>query len=118
MRRVVALSLSLVPAIALADETVESTSEPTFTIGGYVQPQARVRQDDDVAQFDENGFRFRRARLTLGAARTFGVVEYDVEVESELTPEFQLLDAFIRARSCLPGDGTWSVALGQIKAPV
>jgi hypothetical protein len=109
--RTVVVALLLLPAVASADDS-------TFTIGGYVQPQARVRQDDPVAQFDENGFRFRRARLTLGASRTLQNVEYEVELESELTPEFQLLDAYIAAKSCLPADGTWRVAFGQIKAPV
>lgn len=116
--RTVVLALLLVPAIASAEDVSTETGAPSFTIGGYVQPQARVRQDDDVAQFDENGFRFRRARLTLGAERTTGTVTYQVELESELTPELQLLDAYIAATSCLPSDGAWRIALGQIKAPV
>jgi len=116
--RTAVVALLLLPAVASAEDVAESTTEPTFTIGGYVQPQARIRQDDDVAQFDENGFRFRRARLTLGAQRTMGPITYEVELESELTPEFQLLDAYVTATASLPFDGTWRIALGQIKAPV
>jgi len=110
------------PAAARADEAVAADAAadppPTFKIGGYVQPQGRIRQDDDVAQFDENGFRFRRARLTLEGARRHGDVEFAVAVETELTPEFQLLDGYIAARSCLVGDGAWEIDLGQLKAPV
>jgi hypothetical protein len=124
----------LAPAAAVADDAIPEVADgtpvddaageaagdepPVFTIGGYVQPQARARQDDAVAQSDENGFRFRRARLDVGAHRKLGGVEYAVEIENELTPEFQLLDAVVSARSCLPGEGSWQVALGQIKAPV
>lgn len=95
-----------------------AAEEPSFAIGGYVQPQGRIRQDDEVAQSDENGFRFRRARLALAGERAFGRTTFAVEVESELTPEFQLLDAYIAMRSCLFGGGGWEVDLGQIKAPV
>lgn len=113
MRRLV-VAVLLLPAVAFADEAPSSS----FGIGGYVQPQGRIRQDDDVAQYDENGFRFRRARLTLEGERRAGQLEFAVEVESELTPEFQLLDAYIAARSCLAGDGGWEIDLGQLKAPV
>ncbi len=117
----------LVPAVAAADEyddydRAESgeaeASEGDVAIGGYVQPQARVRQDEELASGDEDGFRFRRARLTLEGARRFGGVEVGAEIEAELTPEFQLLDAFIAIRGELPADGGWEVDFGQIKAPV
>lgn len=111
IRRLVLASCVMWPLGAAAEE-------PTFEIGGYVQPQGRIRQDDEVAQSDENGFRFRRARLTLAGERAFGRATFAVEVEGELTPEFQLLDAYIAARSCLIGGGGWEIDLGQIKAPV
>ncbi len=128
--RTLILSSLLVPALSWSAATADDVAvtdaaapapepgAPTFRLGGYVQPQARLRQDDAVAQFDEDGFRFRRARLTLAAHRAFGQVEYEVEVESELTPDFQLLDAYLAASACLAGDGRWRVAMGQLKAPV
>lgn len=117
----------LVPAVAAADEYDDydraeageaEGRETEVSVGGYVQPQARVRQDDETASADEDGFRFRRARLTLEGARSFGDVEVSAEIESELTPEFQLLDAFIAVRAALPNDGAWELDFGQIKAPV
>lgn len=117
----------LVPAVAAADEYDDydraeageaEAGEPEVAIGGYVQPQARLRQDEETVSADEDGFRFRRARLTLEGARGFGEVDVGAEVEAELTPEFQLLDAFIAVRADLPNDGAWEVDFGQIKAPV
>jgi hypothetical protein len=98
----------------------ESASEPSLRIGGYAQPQIKVRQNDDVAQFDEDGFRLRRARLTLEGtrppARGEGV-EFGFQLEAELTPVFTLLDAFVSARGELMAGGAWQVDLGQVKAP-
>lgn len=122
-----AFLIMLVPAVAAADDYddydrwedgEEEAGATEVSVGGYLQPQARVRQDDATASADEDGFRFRRARLTLEGERRFGDVEVRGELESELTPEFQLLDAFIGVRGELPRDGGWEVDVGQLKAPV
>ncbi len=86
--------------------------------GGYLQPQLRLRANDPVAPFDEDGFRVRRARVLGRAERTIGRVDVTVNLESELTPDFRLLDASVAAASCLPGGGGWRVEAGQFKAPV
>ena len=81
--------------------------------GGYLQPQLRLRANDPVAPFDEDGFRVRRARVLGRAERTIGRVDVTVNLESELTPDFRLLDASVAAASCLPGGGGWRVEAGQ-----
>ena len=45
---------------------------------------------------EELQLRLMTTRLTLGAERTIGPIAYEVELESELTPELQLLDAFAK----------------------
>jgi len=106
------------PVAATTEETAapEEAGPLPVQLGGYVQPQVRLRQNSD-ADSDEDGFRFRRARLTLKGHRATRGVDLGVELESELTPEFQLLDAFVTAKAALPADGSWRLDLGQVKAP-
>ncbi len=87
-----------------------------MVVGGYIQPQIRVRQNS-AADNDTDGFRFRRARLTLDATRAVEATEVGVELEAELTPDFQLLDAFAWIRGGLPAAGQWKLDVGQVKAP-
>lgn len=96
-----------------------SISVGTFKVGvgGYLQPQFRLRQNDPVAPFDEDGFRLRRARLLAKGRGTIGAIEYGIDLEAELTPSFQLLDAYVSAKSDLSQHGAWSLAAGQLKAP-
>ena len=86
-------------------------------IGGYVQPQFRVRQDSS-AQGDEDGFRLRRARVTVGATLRKSETDFGVFLETELTPELDLLDAYVSAARALPADVRLTVDLGQVKAPI
>lgn len=125
VRTLLCLTLIAAPTIAAADDADDAAPAPppkdgelVWKAGGYVQSQLRVRQDDPVAAADENGFRVRRARVTAHATRRFGAVELSTELEAELTPDFQLLDAYVSATSCLAHDGRWRVDVGQVKAPV
>jgi hypothetical protein len=96
----------------------DAETRSSFRFGGYAQPQLRFRQNDAVAQFDENGFSLRRSRFTIaGAKATVHDIRIDFELESELTPEFQLLDALVAASGTLANDGRWRVDFGQVKAP-
>jgi hypothetical protein len=112
--------------VAIAAASSAARAEPAastvagFTLhgGGYLQPQLRLREDDAVAPFDEDGFRVRRARLIGAATRTLHRVTIDVAVEAELTPEPRLLDAAVAVSGCLLGDGGWRVDAGQFKVPV
>lgn len=109
-------------AAGTAGEPVAATSaaptEPRWSLGGYLQPQLRLRQDDPVAPADEDGFAVRRARITARAERTAARVTVSADLEAELTPTFQLLDAYVTVRSCLVGGGAWRLDAGQVKAPV
>lgn len=116
----------LVPVLFVGVAAAHADPAPTpaeagrwqVTAGGYLQPQLRLRQNDPVAPFDENGFRVRRARLLGKAVRTLGRVEVTAAVEGELTPDFRLLDASVAAASCLRGDGGWRLEAGQFKVPI
>lgn len=108
---VASLVLLVLSSTAAADE-----GPLPVTIGGYVQPQFRLRENS-AADNDTDGFRFRRARLTAAAERESHGVELGVDIEIELTPEVQLLDGYVTAIGALPAEGTWRVDVGQLKAP-
>jgi hypothetical protein len=103
-------------AIATSDP-VSRRVDSTLKIGGYAQPQFLLRQNDKVAQFDEDGFALRRSRVTVDAERP-GEVAVGLFVEAELTPQPELLDSYVRATGQLPLAGGWQVRVGQLKAPV
>ncbi|MBL8621926.1 MAG: hypothetical protein JNK64_11500 [Myxococcales bacterium] len=115
-----AILLGAVVASAAVAHAEPATAPGGFTLhgGGYLQPQLRVRANDPVAPFDENGFRVRRARVVGRGERTIGRVAVTVSLEGELTPDFRLLDASVAAAGCLIGDGQWRVEAGQFKVPV
>ena len=117
MRLILAAAALSSVAVAHAEPAAPA---PGFTLhgGGYLQPQLRLRANDPVAPFDEDGFRVRRARVVGGAERTLAGVALTASVEGELTPDFRLLDASVAAAACLPGGGTWRVDVGQFKVPV
>ena len=91
---------------------------PKLLIGGFAQPQFRLRQNDDVAQEDEDGFTLRRTRLTVAAAQPGELISFYFALEAEFSPEFQLLDAVISGISDLPAGGRLKVDLGQIRPPM
>jgi len=111
VRLVAGFLVALSPALALADG-----GALPVTVGGYLQPQVRARQDSVVGD-DQDGFRFRRGRLTARGERDTDDVTLGVTIEVELTPEVTLLDGYVSAGGKLPKDGSWKVDLGQVKAP-
>lgn len=96
----------------------DAPAEAQLRIGGYAQPQFRLRQNDDVAQEDEDGFRLRRTRLTVAAVQPGDLISFYFALEAEFTPEFQLLDAVISGLSDLPRGGRLKVDFGQIRPPM
>jgi hypothetical protein len=104
------MAVLLLPSLARAQPV-------DVSIGGYVQPQVRLRQNAEGVPFDEDGFRLRRARVLLGATRPVGCVDVRVRIEGEMTPEFQLLDGYLEVVGRLSGRGAWRAAFGQVKAP-
>lgn len=98
-----------------------STSTPdhhTLTIGGYLQPQLRLRQDDPQVGFDEDGFRVRRARVELGDEVRYGRLRLRARIEVEVATQVELQDGYVSAESCLRGGGAWRLDAGQLKVPV
>ena len=85
-------------------------------LGGYVQPQFRVRQNSPAAD-DENGFRFARARLTAAAEGRAGNLVLSAFIEAELQPEFTLADAFATVSRPLDDKGVVTVDVGQTRVP-
>ncbi len=100
------------PASGLAPD------EHTLTVGGYVQPQMRLRQDDVAVGFDEDGFRVRRARVQLGDRLRFGRLTVEARLEAEVATAVELEDGYVRVGGCLLGGGGWHLDLGQFKAPI
>ncbi len=109
---------SVAPAPApVAPPEVAPVEPPSVTIGGYIQPQFRLRQDSP-AQFDQDGFRFARARLILGGQTHAGNFKLSASVEAELQPTFALADAYITVARKLPDAGLFSLDLGQMRVPI
>jgi len=86
-------------------------------LDGYLQPQFRFRQDSP-AQFDENGFRFARARAIVHGKTRAGNVDLAAFVEAELQPTFDMVDAFVTATRKLPHKGQVSLDVGQMRVPI
>lgn len=129
-------ALAAAAPAAAADEPVATTADPPpsgagaatttgdpadghqLTVGGYLQPQLRLRQDDPRVGLDEDGFRVRRARLELGDRRRFGRLAVEARLEAEVASAVELEDGWVAADGCLVAGGHWRLALGQQKAPV
>ena len=123
------LSLAaLAPRTARADELdhdpptdsalAPKPREHTLTVGGYLQPQARLRQDDPAVGFDEDGVRVRRARVELADRVRFGWLTLRAQIEVEVATAVDLQDGYLSAGSDLFGGGAWRIDAGQLKAPV
>jgi Phosphate-selective porin O and P len=92
--------------------------EPTvITLGGYLQPQFRKREDSP-AQNDTDGFRFARARLIAQAKTTAGNLELSGFIEAEMQPDFSLQDGYISVARDLPNKGKVVVDGGQMRVPI
>jgi hypothetical protein len=115
VRTAILLLVTALPAAAFAQPAPPAETE--VHVGGYLQPQVQMRQNDDVAQFDEDGFRLRRTRLLLGAERETDEATLSLALEAELTSPVGLLDAYVSARRDLPRNGRLRIDLGQVKAP-
>lgn len=89
----------------------------SMRLGGFVQPQFRVRQDSPAA-VDEDGFRFARARLTATAAGRAGDLVLSAFIEGELQPTFALADSFVTVSRPLSGHGVFTLDLGQTRVPI
>jgi hypothetical protein len=86
-------------------------------LGGYVQPQARVRQNSPAAS-DEDGFRMARARLTASADGKVEDLVLSASIEAELQPTFTLADAYATISRPLRDQGVLTLDLGQTRVPI
>lgn len=128
-----------VPAVPIAPAPPPTPAKPSeeellslanyapasVSVGGYLQPQFRIRQNSP-AQADQDGFRFARARILLGAQTHAGNLDLSATVETELQPQFSLLDAYATvARTFGKSDhdkralpGRISLDIGQMRTPI
>lgn len=85
--------------------------------GGFIQTQYRLREDSGFGS-DTDGFRARAIRvLTRGDTRA-GNLELSAFLETELQPQFDLLDGYGSVARPLPDHGRFSIDLGQMRVPV
>jgi hypothetical protein len=110
------------PQLAVATPTANDpgaqNGEPwTFRPGGFIQPQYRLRQDSP-APFDEDGFRFARARLTATGSGRAGNLVLGAYMEAELQPTFSLYDAYITVARPLDNHGVVEADFGQTRVPI
>jgi len=106
------------PPASTEERAAPVPDSPTVVrLDGFIQPQFRFRQDSP-APFDENGFRFARARVVVHGKTRVGDVDVTAFVETELQPTFDMVDAFITAVRKLPDQGLISVDLGQMRVPI
>ncbi len=97
----------------------------SVSVGGYLQPQFRLRQNSP-AQGDQDGFKFARARLIFVGQTHAGNLDLSATVETELQPQFSMLDAYAtvsrvfgkseRDKKALPGK--ISLDVGQMRTPI
>jgi hypothetical protein len=85
--------------------------------GGFIQTQYRLREDSGFGS-DTDGFRARAIRvLTRGDTRA-GNLELSAFLETELQPQFDLLDGYGSVARALPAHGRLTIELGQMRVPV
>jgi len=94
----------------------------SVSVGGYLQPQFRLRQNSPV-QGDQDGFKFARARLIIVGQTHAGNLDLSATVETELQPQFSMLDAYAsvvrvfgKSKGALPGKVQLDV--GQMRTPI
>ena len=112
------LFLVLASSVAAAEPPASAVS-----IGGYLQPQFRLRENSP-AQFDQDGFRFARARAVAEGKTRAGDLLLSAFVEAELQPTFGLQDGYASVadtwqapgRSDLPGQ--LQLDAGQMRVPL
>ncbi len=105
--------------------TLASYEPSSVSVGGYLQPQFRWRQNSAV-QGDQNGFKFARARLILLAQTHAGNLDLSASVETELQPQFAMLDAYGSVARTFGESGHGTTALrgkvqldvGQMRTPI
>lgn len=99
-------------------ETVDPNYEPwSIRPGAFIQPQYRLREDSP-APFDEDGFRFARARLTATGTGKAGNLVLGGYIEAELQPTFSLYDAYLSVSRPLENKGVITVDFGQTRVPI
>lgn len=112
------------PVVTPAAEAALAAYEPSSVqLGGYLQPQYRMRQDSP-AQFDQDGFRFARARLIVHGETRAGNLQLSASIEAEMQPTFAMLDAYVSVtrviavagKHALPGKLTLDA--GQMRVPI
>jgi hypothetical protein len=91
--------------------------DSTVRLGGYFQPQFRMRQNSDVSN-DEDGFRFARVRPQVTAQTTAGNLKLSAFMEVEVQPQFVLEDMYGTVLRDLPGHGHIAVDFGQVRVPI
>jgi len=108
----------LATATPSASDPGAQNGEPwTFRPGGFIQPQFRMRQDSP-APFDEDGFRFARARLTATGSGRAGDLVLGAYFEAELQPTFSLYDAYVTVSKPLEDRGVVAIDFGQTRVPI
>jgi hypothetical protein len=86
-------------------------------VGGYIQTQYRKREDSGFGS-DTDGFRARAIRITARGDTRAGNLELSAFLETELQPQFDLLDGFGTASRPFKDHARVTVDVGQMRVPV
>ena len=107
-----------------SQEALASYEPSSVSIGGYLQPQFRLRQNSP-AQFDQDGFKFARARVLLSGQTRAGNLQLSATVEAEMQPTFAMQDAYGTVARTFPASGggkalpgRLSIDGGQMRVPI
>jgi hypothetical protein len=103
--------------LAVAAEGSPEEERWSMRLGGYVQPQFRMRENSPAA-VDEDGFRLARVRMTATAEGRAGNLVLSAFVEAELQPTFTLADAYATISRPLENKGVVTLDVGQTRVPL
>jgi len=106
------------PVLTEADRIrLANYASSSVHVGGFIQTQFRKRQDSGFGS-DTDGFRARAIRYTTRGDTRAGNLELSAFIETELQPQFDLLDGFGTISRPFKNHARITLDLGQMRVSV